>query len=468
MATSPLGGFADLTSYRKLVDAQKARNVDGLNNLIQSYIEGAQQGNTMVNLGEILQQQNQDRRNKALADQIALQLRGIQLNEAQNPDLALDRTLRAALSGQAATPGTGIIASPIGLEASTIATPGAITAEQQAALESGAKAIPTAALGASIVPVTGVSGAPTGFSQDMNRAIAESALMSRAKGANTSDIAAMRNESFLQGLQAKEVMEKEKIASREKIAATRGGGKLTESQKLSIFQKAGKSGIDPDDDKYKDESGNIDFRRVMFDAGRAEKSAISEKNQAKLGQLTGEAKTQAGKYYSALEDLDALKLELQTVASTSTEPGFMDKVIASTTKSSPEGVLGAAYQILAKSAQSDASKELEATKDRVSSTILNALSGAAVTPAEAGFTSSFRPTSTDSLKDLIRKASQVEDFINNKLSGINRAAGISDAASPTSTTQSSGIPTVTTKQQYDALPSGSPYIDRNGKRSTKR
>lgn len=228
MATSSLGRFADLSSYRRLVDAQKAKNAEGLNNLIQNYIEGAQQGNVMVNLPEILQQQNEARRNKALSDQIALQLQGLQLENARNPTAALDLALRSKLAQETSTPGTGIVVSPAGLESEIIAQPGAITPEQQVALQARDIAataagipvtLPTAESGTPIVPVTGVSGRPTGYSQDLGKAIAESIALSRAKGANTADIAQQR----LLGLMERELMkrefDKENLEVKERIRA---------------------------------------------------------------------------------------------------------------------------------------------------------------------------------------------------------------------------------------------------------
>lgn len=190
MATSPLGGFADLSSYRRLVDAQKAKNADGLNNLIQNYIEGAQQGNVMVNLPEILQQQNEARRNKALSDQIALQLSQIELEGARNPNLSLDRAIRSKLALESISPGTGVSVMPTGLEGQIIAQPGAITPEQQALLVSSDQAgipieIPTAQASAPITPIISPTGAPTGFSRDLNRALAETIEMSRIKDAGT-------------------------------------------------------------------------------------------------------------------------------------------------------------------------------------------------------------------------------------------------------------------------------------------
>lgn len=151
--------FSNLSSYRRLVDAQKANPVSPLDALIS----GAQQGLQLSRLPQQLQDQELARQlNNALIQQ--------KLSDLQNPEAALARELqKLAIKESVTNPNSGIIQSPI--PGQVIATPRAInqTAEELAQSMSVApdQALPTAAPGLPITPI-GTGSVQTGLSIDQN------------------------------------------------------------------------------------------------------------------------------------------------------------------------------------------------------------------------------------------------------------------------------------------------------------
>lgn len=171
MATSPYGGFADLSSYQALVNAQKAQQLaqgGALNQFLGSIASGAQQGNALVNLQDIIAQQNQLRNNAAIRDQIntAVLQRGF-----EDPNFSLNQAIQREAALKSLDPTSGITVAPVGLEGQIITTPQDITPEQQAAIMVGGVAPSSLQLpvpGAPITPILGVGGTPTGFNRDIS------------------------------------------------------------------------------------------------------------------------------------------------------------------------------------------------------------------------------------------------------------------------------------------------------------
>lgn len=156
MATSPLGGFANLSQYQNQVAAQKAANPGVLNSILQ----GIQQGIALEQSPQMLQEQ-------LLARQLQNALIQQRLSDLQNPEQALARKIQQELTIKGAlNPDLGIQQAPVGLEGITIQTPGALTLEQQAALPT-ADIIPTAQAGSPETPVSAF-GIQTGLNINPN------------------------------------------------------------------------------------------------------------------------------------------------------------------------------------------------------------------------------------------------------------------------------------------------------------
>lgn len=146
---------------------------------LDSLIQGGQQGLQFSQLPQQLEDQ-------ALARQLQNAINGQKLYDLQNPDKALARRLQEELAYKSAfSPDSGVYQAPAGLAGQTIANPGAITPEQQAALPSpelinmrkiaeemgGAPSpavnIPTARAGANETPIS-LNGIQTGFNLNPN------------------------------------------------------------------------------------------------------------------------------------------------------------------------------------------------------------------------------------------------------------------------------------------------------------
>lgn len=157
--------FSDLSQYRRNVDnAQKSVNV------LDSLIQGAQQGLQLQRLPQSLQDQN-------LAQQLQNAINLQKLQDLQNPERALARRIEQELTVKAAlNPNSGIVRADPSLVGETIAQPGALTQEQQASLtpQSGVtNPLPSApAVGASETPISAF-GIQTGL--NINPAIPEQA-----------------------------------------------------------------------------------------------------------------------------------------------------------------------------------------------------------------------------------------------------------------------------------------------------
>lgn len=117
--------FADLSTYRRALDSAQ-----GTSDILNSLLQGAQQGIQLQQLPGKLQEQQ-------LAQQIQNAINIQKLQDIQNPDAALARQVQRELTLKGAlNPELGITRAPAGLVGETIFQPGAITAEQQASLPS--------------------------------------------------------------------------------------------------------------------------------------------------------------------------------------------------------------------------------------------------------------------------------------------------------------------------------------------
>lgn len=160
-----IGSFAQIPQL-----APRPRSVPAMP--LDSLIQGFQQGNTLVNLPQILSEQEAQKQNALLNQLLENQLLQLRVEEARNPSAAMARQLGLRLSPELADPTSGIVTPQAGLTGITVANPGTVTPQLQAALE-GATAI-TAPTAGNFVAARGaetpiaINGIQTGL--NLNRA----------------------------------------------------------------------------------------------------------------------------------------------------------------------------------------------------------------------------------------------------------------------------------------------------------
>lgn len=244
MATSPFGNFADLSSYRRAVDASRAASGSPLDELIAGFT----QGQAIRNIPQTLQLQRQ----KALEEELARRLNNAimqqKLDDLQNPDAALAREVQKSLAISSANPVSGVVSMPVGLAGETIGQPGALTVEQQLALEAGGASPTVAPLGVPINPIT-LAGAPTGFGQDLTRAAQATEALSTAKGQSALERLILGNETRRAiaeaGNASRERAADEKNKTAKEIADDKAAAKKAASD--ALFGEGARPIYDPND-----------------------------------------------------------------------------------------------------------------------------------------------------------------------------------------------------------------------------
>lgn len=220
-------------------------------------------------------------------------------------------------------------------------------------------------------------------------------------------------------------------------AATRG---LTEFQQTSYLTRASKAGVDTNNFLNAD-TGEIDYKRLAVEVGRREGQAAETERQAKVqraAQLPAALKERLAGYNAASRDLESLKNEIASIEASGAQPSAFDNAIAAATAAPPDGFFGSLYQQSLRFFQSPESKDLEAQKGKVSSALLRAVSGLAVTESERRNTTPFLPVAGDSYGDLIRKVAGLEEYIKNQSQGILEVGGQTPIA------PSTAVPTTST------------------------
>lgn len=126
--------------------------------------------------------------------------------------------------------------------------------------------------------------------------------------------------------------------------------------------------------------------------------------------------------------------------------------------------IGIEKKILPNALQSSDTQQLEQIKRNFVNAILRKESGAAISPSELSEADKqYFPQAGDS-PDVLK---QKEINRQTAIEGLNRAAGNS-SISESSSTDSPKIQKINSQAQYDALPSGSEYVDSHGKRARKK
>lgn len=420
MATSPLGGFANLARYQQAV--ANAPRVDPLTSALQ----GFQTGQVLQNLPEIIAQQQQDQALQRLQNELQVQLLQQRVADARNPTGALIRQVQEQLALRSTDPTTGIVAAPVGLQGETIGVPAAITPEQQAVLVSGG-AVPTAAAGVPVEPVT-IAGLPTGFMQDLGRATAATEALSRARGSTALERQLLANAQREADRLSREQIAADANASRERVAQTRSAGvrgSMTEGQRAGLLQKYGAvQDAVGDLEQFQDENGNTDYSKLSVAVGRAQAAQKKAELDAKASGLSASAKRDVAGWISAQKDLENLKANILGAdgrVDEADEPGVIQNAFAVMANNPSQGFFSSLSRQFANSQLKESTRRKEIIRAGLDAAIKNALSGKAVTASEERTLTGLLPKSDDTLKGLLDKTSGLEAFLQNKLAGISEA-----------------------------------------------
>lgn len=424
MATQFNPRYVNLDPYESAQLSRRANMVSPLDALLQ----GAQQG---IQLGQ-LPQQLQD---QALARQLQNAINTQKLQDLQNPEGALARELQKLAIREAVTnPNSGIIQSPI--PGATIATPRAInqTAEELAQSMSITpdQALPSAAPGLPITPI-GTGNVQTGLSIDQNVPLeAETRSLNNKIALLNARPELFRTLQTDQGLfgvgnRSNETVPLLSPTGEQLTAPAKASGKgssgfrpLTEGQKTSLLLRIGKAGVNPDE--FTKEDGTYDFDKMAIAAGAAERASAEESRKAKLDAIPAELRSKAAGYVAVQKDLEDLKADVLDLQKNGKIPSSVDNAIAAATAKTPGGFFGSLYQAGLKSLQSADSKEFEGTKARVSTSLTNMISGAAVPENERQYLTPFLPVVGESFESLVGKLAGLEQYLNNRITAFSAGA----------------------------------------------
>lgn len=370
-----------------------------------------------------------------------LQTRQIQqqLADFDNPNAALVRQLQQQLAVQAINPASGIVAAPVGLEGETIFAPAALTSEQQASLPlitptspmtpAQAEAfpdlvrpVPTAAPGTPIQPIL-VGGTPTGFSQDLGRAVDVTEALSRARGTTSLDRQLLANAQAESNRLSREDIAREGVASRERIASTRssgrGAGALSSYQIANISGKAGRAGLTQEDvnERYTTD-GITDWNRLNLDANRQIQDDIEEAARLKASDLSAADEGKAKSFIAVHKDLGKLGASLKKFKASGKEPDAWERAVGTALENPPDGIWRALYQTVIGQGITPDAQDLFALKARVRSAVTRANAGLSQTEREIANVSQYSPQTNDDLEETLRLAAGLEDYLVSQVESI--------------------------------------------------
>lgn len=414
MATTPFGTFADLSPYRRAVSEPVMNPLDAL-------IAGFGQGQAIRELPQTIADRRQAQLENELTRRLNMAIAQQRLTDLQNPGAALAREVQKALALKSADPTSAVVPLPVGLESEIIAQPGALSPQQQLALESGGAAPVVAPVGAPIVPIA-VAGRPTGFGRDITGATEATRAIAEARG----DPALER---LILGINSREAIAREGAASKERIAATKGGAKgLTANAAQTILGKAAFEGVDLEDAKYKDEDGNYKITEINLESNQKRRQREDLQRQAKLdsvsGKVSAKQRDELASLYLVQAELERFRDIISDPTKISGEPGPVQNALAIVAAQPSTGIFSSLGRQFAQANLSDESKLKENVRSTITSAVNAAISGKVITKLEAtqlGFT----PKGDDTIKELIAKAENLEVYLKNKEDGILKSLGSS-------------------------------------------
>lgn len=212
---------------------------------------------------------------------------------------------------------------------------------------------------------------------------------------------------------------------------------MTQGQAVAAITRASRYGVNPNN--FRDANGNIDWEKTAIASGFAERQARDAERQAKLDAIPEGQKTKAAGYIALQGDMDNLKETIQNIQASGNAPGLVDDAIAAATAAPASGFFSTFYQRGLKSFQSEKSRELEGAKAMVATALTNAISGAAVPEHERKYLTPFIPVAGDSLQVVIKKAADLEQYLNRKVQSYSMP--VSKSVDQKSTDEGSSQPT---------------------------
>lgn len=432
---------------------------------LDSLLQGFQQGNTLVNLPQILSEQEAQKQAQLLNLQLSNAIAQQKLADLANPNAAVARRLAEDLAIKGITqPKTGIEIAPLGLEGLTIAQPGTVTAQQEALLGLPVTEGLNIAAQAPITPIN-IGAAPTGFNlnptlatnarqQELKDKVAAMEAQAKARGiSGQARVDSEGNVYFMQtsGIQAGTAPVITDL-NRKEIPKGKGSGssrELTPNSRMNILNKAA-TYLNVDDPRYyNSETGEYNYTALTIDGAKAARRAKEVENLAKASASTGATKDKIDALNAVELQLNSLKENLTQLADSPSTPGFMDSVLATMTAQPADGFFSALVTKGAKALQSDESKYLEGQKSIVNSALTQAISGLAVTAQEAARLG-FLPRPEDSFRDTLNKLGLVEQYIANQREGLQVRSSGGNQPVIEQTQSNSGTP----------IPSGASALDR--------
>lgn len=488
-------------------------------NPLESLIQGFQVGQQLTPAA--LQQRN-------LSNQLALQLQQIQvqraqqqLNDLMNPDAALSRQIRAQLAEQALNPASGVVVTPASLAGQIEARPGALSPQQQALLESRDVAAQEAGIpvdmtginvprGTDITPILNpLTGSPTGLARDLTsqiQAAQQQAEISRATrgdqflnvGGRLVRVGAQGGADVLVGKAPPTAQHRLYVnpdtneadyyvpgsqpegfqAYVRPVGSTVAGRTLTPNARILEARKAGESG-----------ASREEVESIISGFPEAESAYLSGLRRKDLGLDLKPGAEESRSFRTSLDvgkTLDSTIEKVTEFQATGKFPGITQTAINQFLSTRPDTVAGlsfipggqavySAFQRSVRNAQTPESRELEMRRALLTSTILRAQAGLAQTGVELQNLLPYTPQINDSEESLVDKLNFLKGLNDQQLSTFReiypsfRRIGARDQASPTTSAVTYSTPaTVRTREEYNALPPNTPYIDSKGNRGVKR
>lgn len=407
MATSPLGGFASLVPAQAELSRRQAASTDPLTSLIQGF-----------QTGQAIQRLPQTMAEDALSKQLALAIQQANLAKLQRPQIF-------EVGGSLVTEDPN---SPTGVRT----------------LFSGPSR--TAADRASFV---GFQTQPDGSQVPVEYSATEG----------------LRRVKVSEGLGGN--VASQFLPKTQKPPSSAKGG-LTENRKSLILQQYGKVQelVGPiDDPKFLNESGQMDFSKLATAIGAATRTQDLADLSAKQSALPAGLRDDAAGWISAQKELVNLKSKLTEIGDE--EPGMLQNAAAVVASQPSTGWLSSLSRQVAGMALSENTKDKEVIRSGLKTAIQTALSGKTVSKNEEQSLTGMLPLADDTINDLIRKSAALDSFLSNKLAGLSESGSLGRTVQPSPSPSVTTVPAtsnlIKTKQEFDALPSGSVYTRENGK-----
>lgn len=452
--------FADLSPYRRAVS-----NAQAGSNLLDSLIQGVQSGIQLQQLPQQLQDQ-------ALARQLANAINTQKLNDIQNPDQALARRLQEfSIEKAIQNPELGVQQAPAGLVGETISTPQAVNQTAltlDAALRANPSiAIPSAAPTLPITPI-GIGNIQTGLNVDQNipAQARQSALEREIEKVRQTAI--LKNQ--LESQQPQVFSPGSTVGTFDEIRRGQGvkiPDKASEPKPFSL--SPGEKLFAPDGSLLAENPGNATSQRpisvspggVVIDASGKEIFRNPAATPGTSGKpLPKSISERVSDAQSAIDNLITLKSYIDSPDVKSISGPVSGRTFGanpfSTTAQNFEGIRATAKQVIGKYLEGGVLREADEKKYEKIVPGLKMLEDTQQNQAAELYNTL--------KKKLVRDLDSYEKS-GYDVSGLREAVNSLDAEFK-SATQNSNIPTVTTQEEFNSLPSGATYLE-DGEQYTK-